>query len=162
MSITGASTAIYGEYHGTNYYYFGVNKKGELTTLGGLKEKGESNETCAARETKEEGLKVFGSTKKLEKSLKKGKKVKTVVNARCRHITFIFRQKIKGNPVAEFAKKREKGHLKKSEREIKKLKAIACPVVKNLVRNNTNSYQGHKFRSAVWLTLQQAYRENKL
>ena len=45
-----------------NYVLFGLTKKGELSTFGGLRDKGESNpKNTAAREAEEEGLGVIGN-----------------------------------------------------------------------------------------------------
>ncbi|MDB6081022.1 MAG: hypothetical protein JWO53_294, partial [Chlamydiia bacterium] len=119
-------------YQGDEYYYFGVDKRNEITTFCGKKDKGEKNRACAAREFMEESLGAIASEKKIKKILEKSKGVLRIENLAAKQITYIVNLKLKENPMEKFDKKIKKKGLKKHQKEMEKIIAMKASTLKNL------------------------------
>lgn len=157
MGFSAAGVMPKGSYNGSDYYYFGVDKKNEITTFCGKKSAGESNAKCAAREFDEESLGALISKKKIDSILKKH--VPTIANHAVKQITFMPTLKIKGNPIKKFAEKRWGKKAKKlnhSQKEMTKIVAIEKNQLRNLANSNQHYYQGSQFRGDAWGTIKLA------
>jgi hypothetical protein len=160
--VTAAGVLPKSTYHGSDYYYFGVEKKkNEITTFCGKKNKGETNRKAAAREFTEESLGAITSKKTISGVLK-NKNITRIENSHAKQITYIARVSIKGNPITKFQAKLKNPKLKPHQKEIKRIIAIEASHLRKMVANNQQVYQGSLFRGDAWGTLKLALNSGKL
>lgn len=164
-AITAAGVLPRASYNGSDYYYFGVDKKNEITTFCGKKNNGETNRACAAREFGEESLGAITSKKKISKILQKFTNVTRIENSAVKQITYIARVQISKknkNPMARFQKRLKKPGLKAHQKEIKKIVAINRNHLRNLLQSGNHFHNKSRFRGDTWGTLCLALNNNQL
>lgn len=159
--ISAAGVLPKSSYHGSDYYYFGVDKKNEITTFCGRKNKGEANRACATREFMEESLGAITSKSKVA-SVLKNKGITRIENSAVKQITYIAKVSIKGNPMKTFQAKLKNPKLKSHQKEIKRIIAIEASHLRNIVNSNQKVYSGALFRGDAWGTLKLAVNANKI
>ena len=160
-SITAAGVLPKASYQGSDYYYFGVDKKNEITTFCGTKNIGEKDHKCAVREFIEESLGVIASKKTISGILK-NKNVTRIKNSKAKQITYIAKVTIKGNPMTKFQVAIKKPGLKKHQKEMKKIIAIEASHLRKIITSNQHVLNGSLFRGDAWGTLKLALNSGKL
>lgn len=118
------------------FVVFGLTQKGELSTFGGLKDKGENNpKDTAAREAEEEALGVIGNTQTVRKMLR-GINPSSGTNSG--HLTYVLPGKYYGNNISrQFKKVRfdKKKKLSHSQKEMVDLVAVRVEEIRKKVKN---------------------------
>lgn len=116
------------------YVLFGLTKKGQLSTFGGLRDRGESNpKDTAAREAEEEGLGVLGNRKAIRNSLRG---VQPSSGTKSGHMSYVLPGKYYGNHISQrfkeirFDKKRKLSH---SQKEMVDIVAVRVETIRQQV-----------------------------
>lgn len=137
MSFTGAFIIPKGNYHGTNYLYFGIEKNTkEVSAFGGKRDKKESIQKCALRELREESHGVFAKDSTIKKCLANQAKYQVhKVDTRNTCTTYFVTVKPKGNPMDKFDKLNSQKGLKHHQKEMVKIIAIKAEDVIRQVNN---------------------------
>lgn len=170
--VTGAGILVFD--HRDKNYWLALEKSGSIGIPGGKREKNESIQDCALRETHEETLDAIRSRKTFTKILKYSnpKKVRQVqLNETSRSngqkwafVTYIIRTKLKPNhdPVKTFGKRRAKKGLSKKNKELQKLIPVSRSVLVQALQSKSPSIQGYPLRFCAVRSLKLALSQNKL
>jgi hypothetical protein len=157
MSFSGAFIIPVAYYKGEKYFYFGVEKNGEVSAFGGKRDK-ETIQECAVREFKEESLGVFAKAKIIEEKLKHQAKHGVKKIDKFPSVTyFVPMEKLKyKNPIKEFATKRANPKLKRSQREMSEVIAVKASEVTRQINLNARvmTFLGHNTRPLLRSVLQ--------
>lgn len=164
MTINNAAVLPTSTYHGTQYYYFAVEKNGSLSTFGGGKKRSESVEECAVREFSEESLKVFGRKRDIKKLFDHPRRnsIEKVNNAAFQNITYVVPLKLHHNPMKKFDRARRDPNLRPSQKEIKEIIPVEASKLVKRLSNGKDTFHGHKLRHCVKKTLDIALRNKQL
>lgn len=148
MSFNGAFIIPTSNFNGQKYFYFGLERNGEVSAFGGKRDIKENIQNCAVREFEEETLGVFCKGKKITPMLKDQKKHGVAKVDKYPSVTYFVPLKVKNNPMRDFARKRKSPKLKRHQKEMSEIIAVKASEVINQLANHPHAitFQGHKAR----------------
>lgn len=151
MNYQSASILPFSQYNGENYYYFAVERNGKLSTFGGKRDAADHHHpsVTARREFHEESNDVFGSKNRV-KNIFKTHVLKTIYNNKYKHVCFVMPVKAWNyNPIKKF----KKINSQNPNNEIVGIIAVRQSTLRNAIKQENWTLQGHKIRHCARETL---------